>query len=99
MSVFELLQASTGLDPFFIANALFFGMVVLIWLVIGVLDQRDRRRAPPPAHWSGIGQPGSGIVSQHPGGWICRDCWAENRNRDVTCFRCERPAPSPLAGL
>ena len=60
MSVFEFLQTSTGLDPFFIANALFFGMVVLIWLVMGVLDQRDRRRVPHPHTGPASVSPGVG---------------------------------------
>ena len=94
MSVFESIRAATGLDQFVLANVLFLGMVLTIWLVIVVMEQRDRRRAPPPAQWSGIGQPGSAIVSKHPGGWICRACWAENRDRDATCPRCGEEGPA-----
>lgn len=94
MSLFESIRASTGLDQFFLANALFFAMVVLIWLAIVILEQRDRRPLPPQARSSGRAAPLTAFAPKFANGWICRACWTSNRVRDLTCPRCGRGDPS-----
>lgn len=98
MSVLESMQAATGLDSFMLANVLFFAMVMTIWLVMAILEKRDKRPLPPRAHWSGIGSSGSEIGPKFPGGWICRTCWTANRGHDSECIRCHSAARDTSGG-
>ena len=84
------------MDLFAVGNLLFFTMVLAIWGLMAILEKRDRRPVPPRAHWSGIGEPGSGIVPKFADGWICRSCWSSNRNEDAVCQRCQGRAPAEL---
>lgn len=88
MSIFDSIRAWTGLDQFALANVLFFAMVVLIWLVIAVLEQRDQRPLPPPSRGPERNGPISAFAPKFADGWICRGCWTSNRAQDVTCPRC-----------
>ena len=76
------------MDTFALGNLLFFTMVLAIWGVMALLEKRDRRPLPPPAHWSGIGEPGSDIGPRFADGWICKSCWSSNRGEDLDCRRC-----------
>ena len=78
----------SAMDSFALGNLLFFTMVLAIWGVMAILEKRDRRPLPPPAHWSGIGEPGSDIGPRWVDGWICRSCWTANRGQDLVCQRC-----------
>ena len=84
------------MDSFALGNLLFFTMVLAIWAVMAILEKRDRRPLPPPAHWSGIGEPGSAIGPRFADGWICRNCWTANRSQDAVCQRCQGGALSAL---
>ena len=54
-------------------------MVVLIWLVIVVLEQRDRGRCLRLHTASDRGAPLSAFALKFADGWICRACWTSNR--------------------
>ena len=84
------------MDTFALGNLLFFTMVLAIWGVMAILERRDRRPLPPPARWSGIGEPGSDIGPKFAGGWICRSCWSGNRSQDAVCRRCHGRGAAPL---